>query len=66
MKVLLLVLSLSLAGCGGGGDQAAEEDEETIFDPLVSTIDKAKAVEEITLQTKDDLDKAIEEADPDR
>ena len=66
MKVLLLVLSLSLVGCGGGGDQAAEEDEETIFDPLLSTIDKAKAVEDITLQTKDDLDKAIEEADPDR
>jgi len=33
---------------------------------LVSTIDKAKAVEDITLQTKDDIDKAIEEADPDQ
>ena len=65
MKALLLVLALGLAACGGGeGD--VKEDEETIFDPLVSNIDKANEVEAQILQSKDDLDKAIEEAEDDQ
>jgi len=70
MKSLLIVLTLCIAACGGGGDsgrdQAAKEDIETVFDPLVSTIDKAKGVEATVLQSKDDIDKALEEADPDQ
>ncbi|GMR17021.1 MAG: hypothetical protein BMS9Abin32_074 [Gammaproteobacteria bacterium] len=75
MKVLLLVLTLSIVSCGGssgdssgsgGGEQAVKEDKETIFDPMLSTIDKANAVEGINMKAKDDLDRAIDEADPDQ
>ena len=70
---------LSLVACGGGSapdEEAAEQDkeeaaalgrdtDETAFDDLIQTQDKARAVEGVTLGHKDDLDQALEAAEGD-
>ena len=67
MKTFILALCLTLVGCGGGesADEAteAEEDKETIFDPLVGTLDKANAVEGQLMDSKDRTDQAIAESE---
>ena len=67
MKILILAVCLSLVGCGGGANsdrnETPEEDKETVFDPLVENIDKAKAVEDQLMQSKDRTDQAIAEAE---
>ena len=59
MRYVLLIMSLSLFGCGSA--EKEEEDQEGIFDPMVETIDKAKEVEDITMQHKEDMDKRLRE-----
>lgn len=52
---------LLLAACGGGRDtSAAKPAEETVFDDLIATQDKARSVETTTLQHKQDMDAAIQ------
>ena len=67
MRILILAFCLTLMGCGGGADseenEKPEEDRETVFDPLVGSIDKAKAVEDQLMQSKDRTDQAIAEAE---
>jgi len=67
MRITSLALCLVLAGCGGttdnDTDSAVEEDTETVFDPLVRSMDKAKAVEGQVLQHKDRTDQAIAESE---
>ena len=67
MRILILAFCLTLMGCGGGADseenEKPEEDRETVFDPLVGNIDKAKAVEDQLMQSKDRTDQAIAEAE---
>ena len=67
MKVLIFAICLALAGCGGGesADESnkAEEDKETVFDPLVGTLDKANAVEGQLMDSKDRTDQAIAESE---
>ena len=67
MRILILAFCLTLIGCGGGADseenEKPEEDRETVFDPLVGSIDKAKAVEDQLMQSKDRTDQAIAEAE---
>ena len=67
MKTLLLALCLTLAGCGGSADSdaenEAEEDKETVFDPLVGTLDKANAVEGQLQDHKDRTDQAVAESE---
>lgn len=67
LRVLVLALSLNFVGCGGGANsdaqEAPEEDKETVFDPLIGTIDKAKGVEGEIMQSKDRRDQAIAEAE---
>ena len=66
---ICLTSLLVLAACGGSPDSsgsAAEdeerpEDRETVFDPMVGTIDRAKGVEDMNMQRKDEMDRAIEE-----
>ena len=63
-------LSALLAGCGdtgttgtvtGGQDAKVEEEpEETVFDPMVGTMDRAAAVEDLSMSRKDEMDEAIE------
>ncbi len=70
---------LSLVACGGGSapdEEATEQDEaeaaalgrdtdETVFDDMIQTQDKARAVEGVTLGHKQDLDQALEAAEGD-
>ena len=64
----LLPVLISLAGCGGGESTATKQDEtnpaatESVFDPMVGTIDTAKAVEELSTNRTDDLNKEIEKS----
>lgn len=68
---LATLVALTLVGCGGPAPQTNTEDEataealgrdtdETVFDDMVQTQDKARAVEDLTLGRKDDLDRALE------
>ena len=67
MRILMLALCLTIMACGSGSDAAkediSEEKKEGVFDPLISNIDKAKAVEQQVLNQKDQLDKAIRESE---
>ena len=67
MKILLLALCLTFAGCGGGTDSdaknEAEEDKETVFDPLVGNLDKANDVEAQLQDHKDRTDQAVAESE---
>ncbi len=67
MKTLLLALSLTLAACGGSADtetnNEVEEDKETVFDPLLGTLDKANAVEGQLMDSKARTDQAIAESE---
>ena len=65
-----------LVACGGGSspsdeDAATAESEEaaaelgrdtdeTVFDDMIQTQDRARAVEDVTLGRKDELDRALE------
>ena len=53
--------SLLLVACG----DADREPEEGVFDPLVDAVDEAEQVEALTLQQKDRLDAALDEAEGD-
>lgn len=63
MKILnLIVFCLMLPACGNeSADEAAtHEDEETVFDPLIESVDKAKGVEDTVMQQKEDMDEAMQ------
>jgi hypothetical protein len=65
-----------LAACGGPVPETAEDKEaarakgrdtdETVFDDLIQTQDKARAVEDLTLGRKGELDAAIEQSEGNR
>jgi hypothetical protein len=76
----IALLSLSLvAGCGDSASQSKADDEmtdaqqrelgrdtdQTVFDDMIQTQDKARAVEDLTLGRKDDLDRALDSASGD-
>ena len=64
MKFLTVFLCLILFACGSAKEEATEvEDKETVFDPLVETIDKAKEVEDVVMQQKQQMDDALREAE---
>jgi len=76
---ILLFAMLMLAACGSpppetAADKAAAEAEKralgrdtdaTVFDDMIQTQDKARAVEGLTLGRKGDLDQALEEQNGD-
>ena len=76
MNKILIVMSamLALTACGGGSDtatdtgaamqqQQAAPPKETVFDPMISTMDRAKGVEDLNMSRKADMDAAIDGAD---
>jgi len=66
MKCFSIFLLLMLVGCGSSEDTETDttdateaQDVETVFDPLLESIDKAKAVEGIVMQQKQQMDEAL-------
>jgi hypothetical protein len=58
-------VAVVLAGCGGGQEQAEEPMpvEESMFGDMVGTMDKARSVEQTTLDHKEHLDRAMDAAE---
>ena len=58
-----LACIVGLAGCGGGSAEQKSADsaeaEEGVFDPLVGALDRAKAVEDIGLERKQEIDERM-------
>lgn len=66
MRMLALAVCVTLMGCSDSSDRADNrEDEESVFDPLVENIDKAKEVESKVMEHKDKLDQAVKDAGED-
>ena len=68
MKFISIFLLLVMVACGSSENTETEvteaeetQDTETVFDPLLETIDKAKAVEDIVMQQKRQMDEALKE-----
>lgn len=62
MRTIALVVFLALAGCGGGKDSEGNQ-KESVFDPMVDNIDKAKEVEDTVMKQKAAMDQAIKDAE---
>ena len=60
---------LALVACGGPpadterAETAAQDAEETVFDDMLETQDRARAVEDLSFGRKDSLDQALEAAE---
>jgi hypothetical protein len=67
MKFAAIIMCLTLTiltACGSSDEGSAEaEDKETVFDPMVETIDKAAEVEDLLMQQKADMDEALRRAE---
>lgn len=66
MKLFSIVVICMLAACGSPEDTPSrssatgdEASRESIFDPMVETIDKAREVEDIVMQQKQQMDEAL-------
>ena len=65
--ILILILFL-LVGCGGGESTATKQHKsesataESVFDPMVQAIDKAKTVEDLSADRTRELDKELEKS----
>lgn len=64
-KLPVLILAGVLAAGCGSGDREEEVDRETVFDPLVDTLDQAEAVNDLTLEHKSRMDEALDEMEGD-
>jgi len=67
LSALLLAM---LAACGAPAPQDEQEarekgrdTDETVFDDMIQTQDKARAVEDLSMQRKADVDVAVEAAE---
>ena len=59
-STLTIFAALLLTACGGASDDSAREaEEEKVFEPLIQSVDKAKAVEDTVNQHKKDMDEAM-------
>ena len=54
-----------LAACGGSQSGQDVEEDKTVFDDMIQTQDRARAVEDLTLGRKDQMDAAIEQSEGD-
>ena len=60
-----VLIALLLLGCSGSdpSDVKQSADEESVFDPMTSTIDRAQDVEDQMNQRVDELNKRLEESE---
>lgn len=59
LACLTLVGLIGLAGCGGSEPEPAEP--ETVFDPMVETLDKARAVQDLDQDRKRRIDEQLDQ-----
>lgn len=71
-KIAVVALAvLALAGCGGPepaqdkaeAERLGRDTDETVFDDMVQTQDRARGVEDLTLGRKGELDRALESSE---
>lgn len=62
-RQFLPLVALAIAACGGAPDQEAEPaaDQESVFDPLTETLDRAKGVEDTLRQSAEERRRQLEE-----
>ena len=67
MKYLLLAISLVLIGCGSSDDSSdssavddVHEAADSVSEAIHGVLADAEAVEDVVMEAKDELDKAIE------
>jgi hypothetical protein len=76
VRLVCAALSLfALAACGGSAPEPQQDKKQaealgrdtdaTVLDDMIQTQDRARAVEDLTLGRKDDLDQALEQAEGD-
>lgn len=62
-----VLAAIVLSACGGGSEPADERTEsaprETVFDPLVGTMDRARGVQQTVDDRAAELRRAIEESE---
>lgn len=66
MKPLILLLGLGLAACGAETEstlEPAEARDESVFDPLTGTLDRAESVQDTVDARADELRRRIEQAE---
>lgn len=63
LRLLLLSSCLFLFACGEPADSPPPAEKESVFDPLVKDLEKAKAVEDLALQEKEKIDAAMRSAE---
>ena len=71
IKTVMFAAIVATAGCGQAPEQesdtrpepGSQEAEETVFDDMIQTQDRARAVEGVLMDSKKDLDTAIDHAD---
>jgi uncharacterized protein YcfL len=61
MKRLCLLASLAVFGCSSESDP--EQEQSVLLDSAKAPIEKAEALEDTVLESKDRIDEAIEAAD---
>jgi hypothetical protein len=61
IRIFLLGLAglFIMTGCDGSGPDP-EPESETVFDPLVDTLDKAEATQDLELERKRRIDEELE------
>jgi hypothetical protein len=64
-SIVAIVLALSLHGCAGDEQASVRPPpvEETAFGDMVGTMDKARGVEDVMKQQKEERDRAMEESE---
>jgi hypothetical protein len=63
--IALLFAAVVMSACAGDEADTPEPPpvEDTVFNDMVSTLDKARGVEETTMQHQQALDRAVEESE---
>ena len=61
--LVLLVLAVAATGCGSESSQPPPPVKDTAFGDMAGAMDKARGVEATTMQQKEDLDRAVQEAE---
>ena len=62
LSVALMILCFGIAGCAEGEEQkrASQSGRETVFQPQIDALDKARGVEKMLLESSEEQRKLLE------